>query len=77
MNICGTVALPLVVDLGVSTLAPVQTDHAGTVHHRTVLALVAFRTATVVATFVVQTGGAILTGALLLTFIVVYPTVRA
>lgn len=76
MNIFGTVALPLVVDLGVSTLAPVQTDHAGTVHHRTVLALVALRTATVVATFVVQTGGAILTGALLLTFIVVYPTVR-
>lgn len=77
MNIFGTVALPRVVDLGVSTLAPIQTDHAGTVHHRTVLALVAFRTATVVATFVVQTGGTILTGALILTFIVVYPTVRA
>lgn len=76
MNICGTFTQPLVVVLGSSTIAAIQTDHTGTVHLCTVLALVALRTATVVATFVVQTGGVILTGALCLTFIVVYPTVR-
>lgn len=53
MNIFGTVTQPLAVVLGVITLAAVQTDHTGTVHLGTVLALVALRTATVVATFVV------------------------
>lgn len=77
MNIFGTVTQPLAVVLGVITLAAVQTDHTGTVHLGTVLALVALRTATVVATFVVQAGGVILTGALCLTFIIVYPTVWA
>lgn len=77
MNIFGTVTQPLAFVLGVITLAAVQTDHTGTVHLGTVLALVALRTATVVATFVVQAGGVILTGALCLTFIIVYPTVRA